>query len=192
MTKSDFSAFLTSNLGNDLTKSSLAKTRDLARLLYKGYVASTYSKFRPFYLVLKLKNDIDDFINDTIKLNKKYGVFYDTIDYNLAAKNIDKHIEETSNPNYKSILAELNDVTEDEESSEPKKVKKTKVTKLKAKKVKKTLAKNKSKVKNKTKVKKAKECKSYKVSELKEMAATLKVRGYLRMNKDELCKSLGI
>ncbi len=107
--KHEYVDFLKSRVGPTMARAALPKLRDTARQLYKGYVASAYSRYGAFYLSSKLDKDIDQFIVDTIALNSEYGVFYDTIDYDLTPVVMDRNIKRFALANYKVVLAKLFD-----------------------------------------------------------------------------------
>jgi len=88
----------------------LPKIRDTARLLYKGYVAQQYTKYSAFHIVSTLDSKtIDLYLAEVIALNKKYNLFYDTVDYDFSPSVMDKHIKNAALANYKSAISELTD-----------------------------------------------------------------------------------
>lgn len=195
----------------------LPKIRDTARLLYKGYVTSMFVKYGAFYLSSKLDSKkIESYLADIVALNKKYGVYYDTIDYDLSPTSMDKHIKKMAVANYKAIFSEIM-----EEKVPTKKSPKAKSSKAKAKTLSITIPsaprskvsvkkaktsskegksvppkakvkKGKAKTVSKAKAKKTKGCDDYTLSELRNMAKVLRIAGSSRMNKRELCGTLDI
>ncbi len=222
MSKDDFTTWLRQTSGvKDITKAPLPKIREAARHLYKAYVAATYSKYSPFYIASKLDSPtIEKFLKDTITLNKRYDVFYDTIDYDLSNASMDEHIQTDSLLNYKSVFS---DIYKDP-NAKAKKAPATKRAPVRRAAPKKTTrrapaptAKKSIQIdfvtdddgsddavaapkRGKTLAKKApakpkvkaKGCKDYLVKDLRTLASTLKVRGSSKMSKAELCEALGI
>lgn len=211
--KSEFLSFLNTKLGSKMFEAPLPKLRETARFLYKGYVVSMYTRYTPFYIVSKLEYlDIDKYLDEIIELNKKYDLFYITIDYDLTNSSMDSNIKKIYMSNYKSVLAELEDVSpkkvktgtktgkklsEKDSSKKPKAVSKNpkvgKPGKNSSKKPKSVTAKSTSgKQRSSAKKVSYKKCSDYKVGELRGMAKGLKIPGYSKMAKNELCKTLKI
>jgi hypothetical protein len=203
----DYVRFFKKHLGAAMFSAPVPKIRDVARLMYKGYIGTTYTRYGAFYLISKLDStQIDKFINETVAIAKKYDVYYDTIDRDLSNTAIDKNIKKFALANYKSILADYSDDVPKKavakktatKSTAPKKTaSKTTIPKKTTTTAKRTLVitttPKKPVRKTATKGKKAsKSCADYKVPELKDLARTLKVPYYSKMNKTELCKALKI
>lgn len=212
VSKSDMMAFLSKNLGSQMFNSPLVKVRDTARYMYKGYVTQQYTRYGAFHIISKIDSDkIPKYLAETITLNKKYGVYYDTVDNDLSNAAMDAGIKKFSLTEYKSILSEF---IEEDVSIKKSKVGKAKVSKAKSKskvakgdlnaakgksktsKGKTKVAKSKSPIKSKVKKPKAKSktksCSDYTISELKAMAASFKIPGALKMKREDLCESLGL
>ena len=108
--REDFVKFLSSNLGASMFNAPLPKIRDTARLMYKGYVTQQYTRYSAFHIISNMDSKkINEYLSDVIALNKKYGVFYDTVDYDLSPVVMDEAIKKSSLTNYKSIFSELLD-----------------------------------------------------------------------------------
>ena len=104
--------FFTKYLGSStFQKAPDSKIRDLARHLYRAYVASLYSRYGACYLATRLTStQLEEFIRDENALSEKYGIFYKVVDYDLSTSNIDKHIEDDAIRDYKSVLEEISSI----------------------------------------------------------------------------------
>jgi hypothetical protein len=221
--KDDFIAFLSSHLGGKggvpTFNAPLPKVRETARLLYKGYVVSVYTKFNAFHIVSTLDSSaIDTYLKDLIALNKKYKIHYDTVDYDLSPAAMDINIKRSSLANFKAVFSEMIDekvssrtgttkaparVRAKKSSPTTKRVPSTTPgpqSRVPAKKspAKKTRAKvSPAKRPAKIGVKKTaaitiNSCVDYTVPELKAMASMLRIPGASKMKKAALCVALGI
>lgn len=215
--KSDFLKLCKDHLGKELFKAPLIKLKEFARLLYKSYVASLYSRYTAFHIVTILSSkEIENYLKETIDLNKKYGVFYDTVDYDLSPASMDKNIAKSNIPGYTTILKSIAENSNAAAAPRKAPVKKAtspkKVVKVNSPKKttgpKKAVKVNSPKKGVKTTVTpkvplirkapaaktlvKVRTCKEYKITELKQMARQIGMRGYSTMIKAELCKSLKI
>lgn len=217
--KREFAELLAAQLGPSGLNAPLPKVRDTARLLYKGYVTSAYTKMGAFHIVSHLDSKtIDLYLADVIALNKKYGVYYDTIDHDLSLSNMDKHIKKASLANYRAVFSELFDdpVTIKRVPKKSPVARKTPAkgtrTKSPAKATstvasKKAIAAKKAAIARAAVTKKSppkktvakktltialKGCDDYKLPELKEMARMLRIPGFGRMKKQALCAALGL
>ena len=214
----DLIAFLTTALGKKATvagiiSAPLPKVRDAARLLYQSYVVSMYTKYGAFYLASKLDaKTMSTYLTSVIAQDKKFGVFYNRVDYDFTPAVMDSVIKKFSLPNYKAIFTERLGLESTGKVGRTTKAKPQTIaiTRIRAPKKtpvrggKKSPAKKPKSISivdtptpptrgKKGKVKgKARTCKDYKVPELKALASALKIPGASRMKKPELCKVLGV
>lgn len=202
VSKTDMMAFLSKNLGENMFNAPLAKIRETSRYMYKGYVAQQYTRYGAFHIISKIESaKIEKYLEETIALNKKYKVYYDTVENDLKNPAIDSAIKKMAMADYKAVFAAFLE----EDLPKKTKAKKAKVTKTKKPSAKVTKTKRnaaspkiKAKVgspkkgKGKKKSIPVKDCSDYLVSELKVMASTLKIAGASKMKKGELCAALGM
>ncbi len=123
-------------MGTDMQRASDAKIKELARHLYKAYVAGLYVKRNATAIASTLSSEqIDDLIKDQVKLLKKYGIFVEHTETDMSAAAVDRRIKELASTDYKSRLAQL-----EEKEEAPKKTKVTKIPAAKKPAVKKSPA----------------------------------------------------
>jgi hypothetical protein len=201
-TRSEYRKLFAKFIGTKtLETASDKEVADLARHLYKAYVAHIYTRYSARYLAEKLSStDIAKLIEDQVALDKKHKIFTDLIDRTLTTSAVDKNIAKQALTSYKLIIEEL---------YAEKAVKKTKPKKSPAKKVTKkpTVAKSSTKsttvAKSSTKptltkpvkktvTKSVRKCADYLLSELKVMARDKGITGYSKLNKADLCVKLNI
>lgn len=180
-----------------------AKTKDLARNLYKAYVAHTLVRYSPFYLVSSLSSkQLSDLVSDQVKLVEKYNL-YTAVDIDISPSNIDRNIKKDSVSSYKSILGKYLPKAAVAKKTGTKRVaaatKKVpakttakraapKVSAVKKAAPKKPIAAKKAPSKTTTR---AATCKDYTLPELKGMAKG-NIKGFSKLNKKELCEALKI
>jgi hypothetical protein len=201
--KHEMRRFFEAKLGKSLFSSTDKKIIELARHLYKAHVVRAYTRYRAFDLARKLdSSELEALLKAQVALDKKFGVYYDTIDRDLSDKAVDRAIRKQGLTNYKAILKTM------DESQSPTKIKslaaiersKAKEAKLKAAggKARKTSPEKKRSTKKRSPEKKTKAretrrvCSEYTVPELKEKAKEKGLSGYSKLKKDELCKLLKI
>lgn len=204
----EYRKFFVKTLGTaNVASAPEAKVKEMARNLYKAYVAHTLVRYSPFYLVSSLSSkQLSDLVSDQTKLVEKYGL-YTAVDVDVSLSNIDKHIKKDSVSTYKSILgkylpkaaAAKKTTTKKVTTRKPSSVKKTAVASKKPSSIKKT-ATGKVTATKKTITKKvapsktatrAATCKDYTLPELKGMAKG-NIKGFSKLNKKELCEALKI
>ena len=124
-------------MGTDMQRASDAKIKELARHLYKAYVAGLYVRRNATTIASTLSSEqIEGLIKDQVKLLKKYDLFVEHTDIDMSAAAVDRRIKELASTDYKSRLAQL-----EEKEVAPKKTKVTKIPAAKKTAVKKSPAK---------------------------------------------------
>jgi uncharacterized membrane protein len=176
-------------LGKEMMKASDDKIKQVAIHLYKAYMLSNIIKIGAFALANTLTDkQITDMIKAQLALLEKYGLEF-SLNSDLTPSGMNAMIKSHGSG---SSVASLDDVI-----SSPTKARKAPATRkkapTKAKKrapatQKKTSAK---KIVRKSASQKLEDCKKkYTVPELKGMAKALKVAGFSKMTKEELCKAI--
>jgi hypothetical protein len=191
-----YRAFFVKHLGtSNVVGAPETKIRDVARLMYRAYVASMYIRYSPYYLMTTLSfKDMGEMIANITSTLDQYGV-YKSIDDDVSVSNMDKHIKRDALDTYKSVLGKYAPQVSKPAPSKPA-PKKRAAPQKKATVPKKPVSKSKAPAKAPAKKAvakgKVKVCADYKLPELKEMAKAKKLTGYSKMNKSTLCSALGV
>lgn len=203
----DYRDFFRTNLGTPNPMSAPdAKVRDVARWMYRAYVASMYVRYSPYYLMTKLSSkECGDLVNLIVEITDRYGL-YKSVAVDISVSASDKEIKNKA-IDYKSILSKYASPSKSTAAPKPKRVATKTAARKTTKKSSSTVAKKASPAPKKAPVKTAKRpvsktsgaakktaksCAEYKVPELKEMAKTKGVKGFSKMNKNALCDALGV
>lgn len=208
--KYEYRDYFAKVLGDDLFAADGSKLKKTARHLYRAYVASVYSRMPAFRIAEKLSDkQIEEFVQSHEELEKKYKVYYDTIDKDLDDKSVDKKIKTLQLTAYKSVLSKIDPKNSPtrirEEARKGREQKKASKANTTAKKTAKTAARSPKKTAGKTAGKTVgakktsgakkvagKTCSEYTVKELKDLATAKGVAGRSKMDKAQLCAALKI
>lgn len=199
-----YKSFFTKHLGKDGFEAPTNKIKGAAVHLYKAYVLSNIIKIDPSTLAFDLSSEqLTSFITDAKKLLEKYKVDISVPLYTTPAE-IEKDMAKWAGMSKKGpfdlIYTPKKAPAKARAKPAPKKGTSQKKTPAKAKPApkkstpKKATSTKKAPVKKPAKkAKSTAECKkNYKLPELRELGKMMKVPGYSRMSKDELCQKLGL
>jgi hypothetical protein len=192
---SEYRSFFVKTLGtSNVLGAQDVKVKDMARNMYRAYVASEYIKYSPFYLLTTLSSkQLVDLVGTISEMVDSYGL-YSPIDTDLTISTIDSYIKKLGLDTYKSVLSKYSSSTPTKAAAKKPAIKGVKRATKKTSKSTKPKASTKTKpaAKKTTKVSSGKTCSELKLPELKEMAKAKKISRYSKMNKSALCAALGI